>query len=74
VNEFLEVQADHKGPGIIGWWGDVLPELTDKQRDDLLLAAKSRGISHRTISIVLGQWGFQVTPTQVGHWRRNHVR
>jgi hypothetical protein len=37
-------------------------------------AGKDRRISHRVISIVLGQWGFEVTPAQVGHWRRSqHV-
>jgi hypothetical protein len=36
-------------------------------------AARSRGISHRAISIVLGNWGFDVSAAKVGHWRRTHV-
>ena len=73
MDEFLQVQAAKKGPGVAGWWEQVLPALSEKQRDDLREAAVSRNISHRTISIVLGQWGFDVSPASVGHWRRNYV-
>jgi hypothetical protein len=74
VDEFLAVQAGKKRPGVAGWWEQVIPALTDKQADDLVEAARNPAIAHRTISIVLGQWGHAVTDAQVGHWRRNHVR
>ena len=74
VNEFLEAQGGLKPPGTSGWWDRVLPELSDGQRADLLEAGRSREISHRAIAVVLGKWGHTVTPAQVGHWRRTHVR
>jgi hypothetical protein len=74
VDEFLEVQAGKRGPGVAGWWDDVLPRLSDEQAASLKQAATEPSISHRTISIVLGRWGFEVSPGAVGHWRRNHVR
>jgi hypothetical protein len=73
-DEFEEVQRELGRPGVSGWWERVLPELTDKQADDLLNAADNAGISHRTISVVLGRWGHKVTPAQVGHWRRSRER
>ena len=72
-DEFREVQAGKKGPGTTGWWETVLPQLDAIQREALLQAATELSLSHRTISIVLGRWGFDVTPAQVGHWRRTHV-
>ncbi len=74
MREFLETQESERGPGTVGWWVNVLPQLTDEQRADLLEAAASDRISHRTIGVVLGKWGFEVTQAQVGHWRRQHVR
>ena len=73
MDEFHQVQQESGRPGVSGWWADVLPRLTDEQTESLDAAARSRTISHRTISIVLGRWGFEVTPAQVGHWRRNYV-
>jgi hypothetical protein len=73
VDEFTAVQSQIKGPGTTGWWEAVIPNLTDKQQADLMAAAGSKAISHRTISIVLGQWGHRVSAAQVGHWRRTHV-
>lgn len=72
MDEFRALQQSMKGPGSIGWWSEVLPELGEDQRESLLAAASDRHISHRVISMVLGQWGFTVTTAQVGHWRRNH--
>jgi hypothetical protein len=74
VDEFLEVQSSKKGPGTVGWWEDVIPTLTDEQRESLLQAAVEPRISHRTICIVMARWGHELSPAQVGHWRRNHVR
>jgi len=74
MDEFTQVEESRKGPGVTGWWDKVLPDLTEQQATDLLAAAKSRDISHRTIAIVLSKWGFETTSAQVGHWRRNHVR
>jgi hypothetical protein len=73
VDEFREAQAQAKRPGTAGWWDRVIPELSEEQRKSLEQAGADRGISHRTISVVLGRWGFEVTPAMVGHWRRNHV-
>ena len=73
VDEFREVQAQSKKPGYAGWWDRVIPELSEEQRQSLEQAGADRGISHRTISVVLGKWGFEVTPAMVGHWRRTHV-
>ena len=72
MDEFEQVQARTK-PGVDGWWDRVLPELTPEQTEKFERAVASRSISHRTISIVLGQWGFDVSPAQVGHWRRSRV-
>ncbi|HEY7821562.1 MAG TPA: hypothetical protein VIG24_01950 [Acidimicrobiia bacterium] len=74
MDEFLEVQAELKGPGSLGWWDEVIPTLTDQQRESLMQAAQSKVISHRAISVVLGKWGHEVTPAKVGHWRRTYVR
>ena len=74
VDEFLKVQAELKGPGTTGWWDEVIPALTDQQRESLMQAAESKAISHRAISIVLGKWGHAVKPGMVGHWRRTYVR
>ena len=74
MDEFAEVQASLKGPGMAGWWETVLPELDDGQLGRLLAAAEDATISHRTISVVLGKWGHPVTISQVAHWRRNRVR
>ena len=73
VDEFREVQSQAKRPGTEGWWDRVIPQLSDEQRQSLEQAGADRGISHRTISVVLGRWGFEVTPAMVGHWRRTHV-
>lgn len=73
VDEFVEVQAQAKKPGTDGWWDRVIPKLTEEQSESLRQAADNRDISHRTISVVLGRWGFEVTPAMVGHWRRTHV-
>jgi hypothetical protein len=73
VDEFLRVQNDAAKPGTTGWWDRVLPELSEEQLASLMDAARSKGISHRTISIVLGNWGYQVSAPSVGHWRRTHV-
>ena len=74
MDEFLEAQQEVSKPGTLGWWESVLPELDAERLGSLLEAARSPRISHRTISTVLGRWGYQVTPGQVGHWRRNNVR
>jgi hypothetical protein len=74
VDEFLQVQQSGKQPGLTGWWDRVLPELSEEQVEALNGAALAPEISHRTISVVLGKWGFRVSPGAVGHWRRNHVR
>ena len=73
-DDFREVQSQYRGPGIAGWWNDLIPLLTDDQAEALKQAATDRTISHRTISIVLRRWGHEITVAQVGHWRRNHVR
>ena len=72
MDEFRALQKTMRGPGFVGWWEHVIPELTAAQAADLVDAGKDRRISHRVISIVLGQWGYEVTPAQVGHWRRSH--
>jgi hypothetical protein len=74
MDEFLAVQASQKPPGTSGWWDRIIPELPDDQRVSLEQAADNRDISHRTISIVLGRWGHKVSPSMVGHWRRNRER
>jgi kynureninase len=74
VDEFLQAQQSMKAPGLDGWWTHARPVLSDEQWESLMGAARSRGISHRAISMVLDGWGVQVTPGQVGHWRRTYVR
>ena len=74
MDEFLEAQQSMKAPGMDGWWTRARTVLSDDQWGSLLDAAASRDISHRAIATVLGKWGVQATPAQVGHWRRTHVR
>ena len=74
MNEFEQVQSTRDRPGVTGWWETVIPELSEQQRTDLFAAGAHRGISHQTIRVVLGQWGFEVSASQVGPWRRTHVR
>ena len=73
MNEFREAQRQLKGPGMIGWWEDVLPRLSPEQETALRAAAADRTISHRAVKVVLERWGFPVTLAQIGHWRRTHV-
>jgi len=56
-----------------GWWVQAESELTVEQWGSLVDAAAARDISHRTIATVLRQWGIEVTPGQVGHWRRTYA-
>lgn len=74
MEEFLAVQKSNGSPGVSGWWEQVIPELDAEQHRSLMEAAASNRISHRTIAVVLGKWGHEVSPQQVGHWRRTHVR
>lgn len=73
MHEFLEAQKQIR-PGYRGWWDRIIPNLTEEKRESLLAAAASDEISHTAISVVLGQWGYDVRPEQVGRWRRQHVR
>ncbi len=73
MDEFRAAQESLKGPGVVGWWGRVIPELDPAQRERLLEAGKDRTISNRAISIVLTQWGYDISSERVSHWRRNHV-
>lgn len=73
MDEFVEAQKALKRPGTSGWWDRVLPELSVERRASLEQAATDRSISHRAICVVLARWGFEVTPAQVGHWRRTYV-
>lgn len=74
VDEFRAVQAELKGPGLRGWWVDVLEQLDDQRRESLLAAAADREITHRTISVVLQRWGYDISVPRVSHWRRNYVQ
>jgi len=74
VDEFEQAQAQSARPGTVGWWDRVMPNLTGEQVESLNRAAGNPAISHRTISVVLGNWGHEVTPAMVGHWRRNYAR
>lgn len=72
MDEFKAQQDALQAPGAVGWWADVLPLLDAERAASLDRAASDRRVTHRVISMVLGQWGFGVTPAQVGYWRRNH--
>lgn len=72
MNEFEEVQAGLGKPGTRGWWERY--KFSPEQAEALDQAGRDSAISHRTISIVLGRWGFEVSPVQVGHWRRTVLR
>ena len=69
MDEFRQVQSELTKPGVKGWWDRL--NISDKQRADLEAAADDPTITHKAIAIVLERWGMTVTPTQVGHWRRN---
>jgi hypothetical protein len=72
VDEFLEAQYELARPGVRGWWDNL--HITDEQAYALGQAAEDRRISHRAISVVLARWGYEVSPQQVGHWRRTRDR
>jgi hypothetical protein len=72
MDEFIAAQSDIR-TGYKGWWDRILPQLTAERRESLLRAAASSEISHAAISVVLGQWGYDVRPARVAHWRREHV-
>ena len=74
MDEFRAMQNQMRRSGVSGWWDHVLPAVDDARRDSLMAAAADPTISHRAIVAVLGNWGFEVTMAQVGHWRRTHVR
>ena len=74
VDEFEQAQQESSKPGTVGWWDRVMQNLTAEQVESLNRAAGNPAITHRTISVVLGNWGHQVTPAMVGHWRRNYAR
>lgn len=74
LNDFEVAQQQERGPGVVGWWERVIPELDEDRRAALLEAGASPAITHRAVAKVLTNWGYPVTPAQVGHWRRNHVR
>lgn len=73
MDEFVQVQSELNGPGVRGWWAKIA-DFTDEQREALEAAGRDRSISHRAISIVLERWGVEVSPMQVGHWRRNILK
>ena len=73
MDEFLAAQQSLRTPGVSGWWVEVLGAIGEDRKASLLAAAGNPRISHRAISTVLGQWGFEVSAPQVGHWRRTHV-
>jgi len=73
LDVFRQVQEELRRPGVAGWWVEVLEELDDDRRTALETAAADRTITHRTISVVLERWGYQVTPARVAHWRRTYV-
>ncbi len=73
MDEFLQAQEALRRPGVEGWWVGVLEALDGDREASLSAAARDPRISHRAISTVLRQWGFEVTVAQVGHWRRNYV-
>lgn len=73
MDEFAAAREERNQGGTSGWWTDVLPNLTDEQSEALMRNAADRGISHPVIAVVLRRWGFTVSASQVGHWRRTHV-
>jgi len=72
MDEFQQVQAEQR-PGHAGWWTKVIPQLDDDRRGALDRALHDRDITHSTISVVLRRWGYEVSPQQVGHFRRRYV-
>ena len=69
MDEFSAVQASIGKTGVRGWWEKY--DFSDQQMDRLVAAGRDPAISHRAISIVLGNWGYKVSPQQVGNWRRS---
>lgn len=69
MDEFAAVQASIGKTGVPGWWEKF--DFSDDQLQRLEAAGRDLTISHRAISIVLGNWGFKVSPQQVGNWRRS---
>lgn len=68
MDEFAAVQASIGKTGVPGWWEKF--DFSDEQMERLRAAGQNPSISHRAISIVLGNWGYKVSPQQVGNWRR----
>lgn len=72
MSEFRDLAARSRRQGYPNWFERIDPELSEKQRTDLVDALKDREISSRVISTVLEGWGFKVSDGQIARYRRSH--
>lgn len=71
MDEFLQAHLEVRDKaGARGWYGRVVSELSSEQREALDAALASPEVGARAISVVLKRWGYTVTDSQVGHYRR----
>lgn len=59
-------------PGLSSWYHRIVPQLSAEQVAKLDAALAERRIGHAAIAAVVSGWGFPVTDSQVGHYRRTH--
>lgn len=72
VSEFREAQKTERVKGVPSWYDKLAPELSDSQRQDLDDALADRSVYPSVIALVLGRWGYSVTPGQVTWHRKRH--
>jgi hypothetical protein len=71
MSEFHEAQAKAR-KGMPSWYERLALELTEQQKADLDEALGDRDIYPRSISEVLGHWGYKVSVSQVNWHRKTH--
>lgn len=70
VNVFRERQKLDRTKGMRSWYERIAPELDEDRLAQLDEALADRDIYPRVISLVLGEWGYSVTTSQVSWHRR----
>jgi hypothetical protein len=69
VSVFRERQARER-KGMHSWYERIAPQLDEQRRAELDEALADRDIYPRVIALVLEDWGYSVTASQVSWHRR----
>ena len=71
MSDFKQLQKQmERRKGQPSWYDRISPDLSDERQASLDDALADRSIFHTTISRVLEQWGYEVSESQVAHYRR----